>query len=71
MKDQKSQTKKIAKGFYRMMHNGKLFTIENLRGEVQGQLTWYIDSKDTDISEQIDQLWFTKSEAIEVIKREF
>jgi len=48
-----------------------LFTIENLRGEVQGQLTWYIDSKDTDISEQIDQLWFTKSEAIEVIKREF
>ena len=71
MKQQKNQTRKIAKGHYQMLWNGKLFTIKNLRGEVDGQLTWYIDSNDLDISDYTDQLWYTKSEAIETIKYQF
>jgi len=54
-----------------MVWNNKLFTIQNLRGQVQGDLTWYIDSKDVEISDYTDQLWQSKYEAIETIKYEF
>ena len=71
MKQQKNQTIKIAKGHYKMLWNGNLFTIKNLRGQVDGQLIWYIDSNDLEISDYTDQLWSTKYEAIETIKYEF
>ena len=67
----KNQTKKISRGHYQMAWNNKLFTIKNLRGQVQGDLTWYIDSKDVEISDYTDQLWQSKYEAIEMIKYEF
>lgn len=71
MKQQKNQTRKIARGHYQMVWNNKLFTIQNLRGQVDGQLTWYIYSDDVAISDYTDQLWQSKYEAIEIIKHQF
>ena len=67
----KNQTAKIARGHYQMTWNKKLFTIQNLRGQVEGSLVWYINSEDVQISDFTDQLWSTKYEAIEIIKHQF
>jgi len=64
-------TTRIQTGFYQMQWNGKTFYIENLRGEIEGQLVWYITSSDVDVENECDVLWATKYEAIEMIKTYF
>lgn len=64
---------RLGTGFYKVEYRGYTFYVEDLKGQVEGTLTWHIrEDKEgewwfTEKSE--DALWHTKGEALEVIAR--
>jgi len=64
---------RLGTGFYKVDYRGYTFYVEDVKGQVEGTLTWHIrEDKEGEwwfTEKQEDSLWHTKGEALEVIER--
>lgn len=64
---------RLGTGFYKVDYRGYTFYVEDVKGQVEGTLTWHIrEDKEGEwwfTEKQEDALWHTKGEALEVIER--